>query len=129
MRSSPRNGLNGIDLTALILGVYNAAGAQVFGASIPQSYNFADTFTGAGNSGFVFSLTDQSAAQLQAIFSRDLRIGLSASAASATGGFETFFVASAPTVSAVPEPQTYAMLLAGLGVVVFLGSKRHHSGS
>lgn len=125
----PGNLLNSIDLVGLTLGVYDAAGAQVFSASIPQSYAFADTLTGAGNSGFVFSLTAPSAAELQAIFSSDLHVGLTASAANATGGFETFFVASAANVvTPVPEPPTVALTLAGLAVIGFLGRKRRQRG-
>jgi hypothetical protein len=125
----PGNLQNSIDLVGLTLGVYDAAGTRVFSASIPQSYAFADTFTGAGNSGFVFSLTGQSAAELQSIFSSDLHIGLTASAANATGGFETFFIASAANVvSSVPEPPTLALTLAGLAVVGFLGRKRKQRG-
>lgn len=120
----PGNLQNGIDLIGLTLGIFDAAGAQVFSASIPQSYAFADTFTGAGNSGFVFALTAQSAAQLQSIFSSDLRVGLTATAANATGGFETFFVGRADAVSLIPEPPTLALMLAGLGVVGYLGRKR-----
>lgn len=124
----PGNLENSIDLVGLTLGVYNAAGTQVFSASIPQSYAFADTFTGAGNSGFVFSLSAPSAAELQSVFSSDLHLGLTASAANATGGFETFFVASAPAVSPVPEPPSLVLMLAGLGVIGFLGRKRKQRG-
>jgi hypothetical protein len=120
----PGNLQNSIDLVGLTLGVFDAAGAQVFSASIPQSYAFADTFTGAGNSGFVFALTGPSATQLQSIFSGDLRVGLTASAANATGGFETFFVASAGAIPPIPEPPTVALMLAGLGVVGYLGRRR-----
>jgi len=122
----PGGAANGIDLLGLTLNVYNAGGTLVFSASTPQSYSFADTFTGAGNSGFVFALTNSFASQLQSIFNSDLRIGLSATAANATGGFETFFVGNAATpVVAVPEPQTYALLLAGLAIGGFVA--RHKS--
>lgn len=120
--------LNSIDLTGLTLGVYNAAGTQVFSASIPQTYAFADTFTGAGNSGFVFGLTGASLTQLAAVFNSNLRVGLTASAANATGGFETFFVGNAATpVTPVPEPESYAMMLAGLGVMGFIALRRRRS--
>ncbi len=121
----PGNALNSIDLSSLTLSVYNSTGATVFSASTPQSYSFADTFTGTGNSGFVFELTDASAAQLQSVFSADLRVGLFATAANATGGFETFFVGNvASPVTPVPEPETYALMLAGLGVVGFMARRR-----
>ena len=121
----PGGAANGIDLTGLTLGVYNAAGSQVFSASIPQTYAFADTFTGAGNSGFVFGLTGASVAQLASVFSSNLRVGLTASAANATGGFETFFVGNAATVvTPVPEPETYALMLAGLGALGFVAHRR-----
>lgn len=117
--------LNAIDLTSLTLSVYNATGATVFSASTPQSYSFADTFTGAGNSGFLFELTDASAAQLQSVFSSDLRVGLFASAANATGGFETFFVGNvASPVTPVPEPETYALMLGGLGLLGLAARRR-----
>ncbi len=124
----PGNALNGIDLTGLTLGVYSAAGTQVFSASIPQTYGFTDTFTGAGNSGFVFGLTGASLTQLAAVFTSDLRVGLTAGAANATGGFETFFVGNATTaVTPVPEPQTYALMLAGLGALGFVARRRRRS--
>jgi len=124
----PGGALNSIDLTGLILNVYNAAGTQVFSASIPQTYAFADTQTGAGNSGFVFGLTDASIAQLASVFSGDLRVGLTASAANATGGPETFFIGSAGgTVTPVPEPETYALMLAGLGAIGFVARRRRRS--
>ncbi len=123
----PGSALNSIDLTGLMLGVYNAAGTQVFSASIPQTYAFADTATGAGNSGFVFGLTGASLTELAAVFTSDLRVGLTASAANATGGPETFFVGSAAAVTPVPEPETYAMMLAGLGAIGFIARRRRRS--
>lgn len=125
----PGNALNSINLTGLTLGVYNTAGTQVFSASIPQTYAFADTFTGAGNSGFVFGLTDASLTQLASVFNSSLRVGLTASATNATGGFETFFVGNAATAVTppVPEPESYAMMLAGLGVMGFIALRRRRS--
>lgn len=125
----PGGAANAIDLTGLTLGVYNAAGAQVFSAAIPQTYGFADTFTGAGNSGFVFGLTSASVAQLASVFSSNLRVGLTASAANASGGFETFFVGNAANtpVTPVPEPGTYALMFAGLSALGFIAHRRRRS--
>jgi hypothetical protein len=108
---------NSIQLIDLTLGVYDGAGHLVFSASTPQTYTFANTLTGAGNSGFVFALSAPDAATLQALFDVDMRVGLSAHATNATGGFETFFVASAPTTTPIPEPGAYALMLAGLSIV------------
>lgn len=120
---------NGITLSALQLNVYNAAGTQaLFTANLDRSYTFADTRTGAGNSGFVFKLTDAEAAELQPVFASSDRVGLAATATNATGGFETFFVANATTpVAAIPEPETYALMLAGLGVLGGIARRRNKS--
>ena len=117
---------NGITLSNLQLNVYNAAGTStLFTANLDHPYSFADTLTGAGNSGFVFRLTDPEAAQLQGVFSPSSRVGLAATANDATGGFETFFVAnSTGTVAPIPEPGTYALMLAGLGVIGFMSVRR-----
>ena len=62
---------------------------------------------------------------MQSVFAPGNRVGLAATANNATGGFETFFVAnSASTVTPVPEPQTYALMLAGLGAVGLLVQRR-----
>ncbi|MES2991880.1 MAG: PEP-CTERM sorting domain-containing protein [Pseudomonadota bacterium] len=113
-----------ITLTDLTLNVFDSTGDVVFSASTPSSYSFADTASGAGNSGFVFALTPSQAAGLQAVFDTSLRVGLDASASDATGGFETFFVANSATVTPIPEPSTWALLLGGLGCVLTLSNRR-----
>lgn len=117
----------GITLENLVLRVYDAAGATVFTSSAFTPVSFADTFTGVGNSGFVFGFDAADLALAQSsIFSGDFanyRLGLTASASGAQGGPDTFFIA--PSVTApIPEPQTYALMLAGLGVMGFLGRRR-----
>lgn len=42
---------------------------------------------------------------------------------SGTGGFGGFY-----TVTAVPEPETYAMMLAGLGIMGFMAARRRRQG-
>jgi hypothetical protein len=72
-----------------------------------------------------FRLTDSEAAQLQAVFAPGARVGLAATANNATGGFETFFVANTSTsVTPIPEPDTYALMLGGLGAVGLLARRR-----
>ncbi len=130
--SEPGNGLNGITLDALTFSAYApTTGSLIFSASLLAPIAYADTFNGTGNSGFVFGLTSAEAAEFKAAvstsgFSFDsIRAGLSASASNATGGNETFFIANAGgPVGAVPEPQTYALLMAGLVGVGFVARSR-----
>jgi hypothetical protein len=126
----PGNGANSITLNNLTMSVYTASGTDIFNASLAAPISFPDTFTGAGNSGFVFGLNAEQATALALAVTNSgasfdsLRVGLSASASDATGGFETFFVANNGAVAAVPEPQSYALLLGGLGAVGFAVRRR-----
>ncbi len=113
-------GGNSITLTGLQMSVFNG-NTDIFDADLAASMAFATTFTGIGKQGFVFRLDTTEAAALQTLLNNltpagvaALRVGLSASASDATGGPETFNVA---TITAVPEPGTLlftATALAGL---------------
>jgi hypothetical protein len=109
---------NGISLNNLQLSIFSPAGSLLFNSGFFSPLDFADTVTGAGNSGFVFALDAAQAAQAQTFafgsgFAANL-VGLSAAASNATGSFETFYVASAVAVAPVPEPESYVLLLGGL---------------
>lgn len=121
----PGNAANSITLNDLQLNIFSASGVLLFNSAFFAPISFSDTFTGAGNSGFVFGLdaTQAATAQLLAFgvgFGTN-RIGLSASLSNATGGFETFFVANAPGQQ-VPEPGS--LLLAGIALLGIAASMR-----
>lgn len=111
----------GINLTDLILRIYNNAGAVLFTSGAFTTVPFANTNSGTGNSGFVFSLDAADAAAAQSAFTNSSnRIGLSAAATAASGGNETFFVANSTATTpggpstSVPEPATLALFGVGL---------------
>ncbi len=127
----PGGTLSSITLNNLQLNIFSTAGALLFNSGAFLPINFADTFTGAGNSGFVFALDATQAAAAQAAafnvgFGSNF-IGLSATASNATGGFETFFVASGRTAvppGRIPEPSSLALAgIALLGVGASLKRK------
>lgn len=127
--SEPAGG--SITLDDLVLNIYSANGSVLFSSAAFTPVSFASTNTGTGNSGFVFGLTAADAASAQSLaFGTGFEgnyIGLSASASDATGGLETFYVANTANVTPVPEPGTYAMLLAGLGVMGFVARRSRKS--
>jgi hypothetical protein len=117
---------NGITLNDLRLSIFSPDGTELFNSgSLTAPIDFAETFTGVGNAGFVFALDAAQATAAQALaFGADFGdnlVGLYANLSDATGGPETFFVAS------IPEPQTYALMLAGLGVVGFMAARRRRN--
>ena len=126
----PGNGANSVTLEDLVLTIFSPTGTALWSSGAFTPVDFADTFTGAGNSGFVFALdTAQAAAAQAAAFGADFGsnlFGLSASVSNATGGFETFFVAGAggDVTPPIPEPQTYALMLAGLAAIGFMTRRR-----
>lgn len=120
--------LAGITLENLVLTVYDTSGATLFTSGAFTPVTFADTATGVGNSGFVFAFDAADLALAQStVFTGDFgsyRLGLTASASGAQGGPDTFFIASTAVTVPIPEPETYALLLAGLGVIGFVSRRR-----
>lgn len=117
-----------VTLTDLRLNIYSPTGSLLFSSGAFSPVVLQDTARGAGNSGFVFALDAADVTQAQAMAfgagGQANLVGLSASVSEASGGAETFYVANA---SLVPEPGTYAMLLAGLGVVLMHKRRRREA--
>lgn len=117
---------NGITLSNLAMNVWDAAGNLIFTSGAFSPVIHPSTTTGTGNSGFSYGLDAAQTAAFQAAafganFSAGHRIGLTASTSNSQGGNETFFVAN---IAPVPEPSTWAMLLAGLGMLGFMARRR-----
>jgi hypothetical protein len=121
---------NSITLTDLRLNIFSPTGTALFssGQLAGAPLTFPTTDLGTGKAGFAFALdaTQAAAAELAAFgvnFNSLNRIGLQAVIDDATGGHETFFGLTAP----IPEPETYAMMLAGLGLMGFVARRREKS--
>ena len=111
-------------LRTLIVTAYDTTGAAVFTASLAAPLALIEIGNGIGTSDYAFGLTALQAADLQAVFSSDLRIGIEASISNAQGGFESFFGGSTDTV--IPEPATLALV--GLALVGMGGALRRRQG-
>jgi hypothetical protein len=112
-------GGNGLDVTDVTLKFYNG---DTIVAAIDGNFSLANTEPGNGKAGFLVSVDQAQQAFLDgAVFSQQgfasYRIALESTITGVGGGPESF---SALSLSpAVPEPQTYAMMLAGLGLLGF----------
>jgi hypothetical protein len=125
---------NSITLTGLQMSVFNG-NTNIFDAHLGAPVTFPTTFTGIGKQGFVFRLDTAEAVALQTLLNgltpaavAALRLGLSASASDATGGPETFNVATITavpvTLTTVPEPGTLLFAVTALVALSFLAWRR-----
>jgi hypothetical protein len=117
----PGNDTNGVTLDNLIATIYSPGGTPLWNSGdLPASIFFSTTDLGTGKSGFLFGLDVPQAAAAQAFWDSANRVGLYGAVSDATGGHETFFALAAP----VPEPETYSMMLAGLGIMGLIARRR-----
>ena len=92
-------------------------------ASAVTDVVLADSFT-VGNSGSTGWLTYVFATPYTGYFSIKLDSPLDAATVIQLRNFSDTPIASSPTIPAVPEPESYAMLLAGLGLVASVARRR-----
>ena len=116
--------INVLDVT---LKFYSSTGTLL--GAIDGQHNFASSNAGNGVAGFTF-VVDQ--AQQGAVNSwlatggSGTTFALEASLGDFGSGPESFLVYNlGSTVAPVPEPQTYALMLAGLGVIGFMARRRN----
>jgi hypothetical protein len=101
-------GGNGISLDALRLTVYDPSGAALKSFSLLSPINYPSTLTGQGKAGFGIGVSSDELADFQSVIAANNQIGLQASLTNFSGGPEDF------SVRAVPEPEGWAMIVAGL---------------
>ncbi len=120
-------GGDGLTVTDVTLKFYN--GNNVI-AAIDGNFSLLSTITGNGSSGFLISVDAPQQTFLNStVFNQAgasaFRIALESTITGVGGGAESFSAVSA--VTAVPEPETYAMMLAGLGLMGMVGVRRKKS--
>ena len=120
MFNATEPGGDAINLTDLTLKFYNSTG--VFLAAIDGNQAFANSNPGNGVAGFAFVVDAPQQTYLNGIIFNQanfgtFRIALEASVTGASGGPESFAAFKRSAVAAVPEPGTWAMMLAGFGIV------------
>jgi hypothetical protein len=114
-------GVNVLDVT---LKFYSSTGAFI--TAIDGSFNLADSTLGNGMAGYLVFVdaaqqTFLNNTVFQGAFGAD-RIALEATIAGVADGPESFNAIGITT--AIPEPETYAMMLSGLGLLAFIGRRR-----
>ena len=113
----------------ITLNVYSAAGGLLEQHTAAGGLTLNQVASGLGGSGIVFALTPAEQAQLDATMAANAGnevFTVGATFANAQGGPET--IAAVRLVSAIPEPETYVLMLAGIGAIGFVARRRGQKG-
>lgn len=113
----------GILANFITLSVYNSTGSLLQTHTLNGAMTLIQVAGGVGGSGLLFGLDALEQAEVNKVSNAVFAVG--ATFANAQGGNDVIQVGKiGGAVTAVPEPETYAMMLAGLGVVAFM-ARRH----
>lgn len=115
-------GGNGLTVTDVTLKFYNG---DTVVAAIDGNFSLGSTQPGSGSAGFLISVDAAQQTFLNnnvfnQVGASGFRIALESTITDVAGGTESF----SALATAVPEPETYAMLLAGLGLLGFIARRR-----
>ena len=117
--------VNVLDVT---LKFYSSTGTLL--GAIDGSQNFANSNPGNGVAGFTFVVDQAQQAYVNGLLANGptTTLALEASIGNFAGGPESFLIYNLGTaVTPVPEPETYALMLAGLGAVGFMARRRRRA--
>jgi len=112
---------------AITLNVYSAAGALLEQHVAAAGLVLNQVASGLGGSGLVFGLNAAEQAQLtntMALNAGNEVFTVGATFANSQGGPETIAAVRLQQVAAIPEPETYALMLAGIGALGFVARRR-----
>jgi len=112
---------------AITLNVYSASGTLLEQHTANAGLTLNQVAGGVGGSGLVFGLDSAEQTQLNNTMAANAGNELftvGATFANSQGGPETIQAIRLQQVSAVPEPESYALLLAGLGALGFVSKRR-----
>jgi len=113
--------VNVIDVT---LKFYSSTGTLL--GAIDGSQNFMNSNAGNGVAGFTFAVSADERTYVNGLLSSGgsgTRLALESTITDFAGGPESFLVYNLG-VPPIPEPETYALMLAGLGAVGFMAKRR-----
>jgi len=107
----------------ITLSVYSSTGILLQTHTLSDAMTLTQVGGGVGGSGILFGLDALEQAQVNSVSNAVFAVG--ATFANAQGGNDVIQVGKIDgTVPAVPEPETYAMMLAGLSAVAFMARRR-----
>jgi PEP-CTERM motif len=118
-------GSSPITVQSLILRAYDTSGNVVFTATlIDGPHTLQKLGNGQGTADYVFSLDQEAAARLAAVYNSSLRLGVEATIFNAQGGPESFYLGLGTSSTVVPEPATMVLLGTGLAGIAAKMRKR-----